>query len=49
MGDLDPHLIRGSTGPLESTSQNGISIDSAVLQGSRLWQTHRPTDRPCTR
>ena len=38
-------------GSIRLHNPNGISIGSAVLQGSRLWQTDRPTDRqndrPC--
>ena len=35
------YLIRGSLGPLESSTQNGISLASVVLQGSL---GDRPTD-----
>jgi len=45
MDDLDPikYMVRWSTRVLKP---NDISIGSAVLQGSLLWQTDRPTDRP---
>ena len=33
-------------GPTWVLNTNGISIGSSVLQGSLLWQTDRPTDRP---
>jgi len=34
-------------GPTRVLSPNGILIGSTVLQGSLVWQTDRPTDRPC--
>jgi len=34
-------------GPTQAHNQNGILIRSAFLQDSRLWQTDRPSDRPC--
>jgi len=44
MGNLDPHLIHGFSGPLKSIIQNGISIGSAVFAGLTTV-TDRPTDR----
>jgi len=35
-------------GPTRVLNSNGISIGSAVLQGSLVWQTDRPTDRQTT-
>jgi len=32
--------------PTRSLNPNGISIGSALLQGSLLWQSDRQTDRP---
>jgi len=32
----------------QSHNPNGISIGSAVLESSRLWQTDRPKDRQTT-
>jgi len=42
--DLDPHLIHGSSGPLESSTQTASRSLELFLQGSLLWQTDRPTD-----
>jgi len=49
MGDLDPHLIHGSLGPLESSTVNpdGISIGAAVFAGLTSV-TDRQTDRQTT-
>jgi len=44
-GDLDPSLTHGSLGPPESTSQTASRSVQLFLQGSRLWQTNRLTDR----
>jgi len=33
MGDLNPHVIHGPLGPPKSSTQNGISIGSAVFAG----------------
>jgi len=48
-GDLDLHLIPGSFGPSESSTQTASRTIQAVqpfLQGSQLRQTDRQTDRP---
>jgi len=39
------HLIHGSLGLLESTTQTASRSVSPFLNGSRSWQTDRPTDR----
>jgi len=44
MGDLGPHLIRGSLGPHESPSQTASQSVQPFLQGSLVWQTDRPRD-----
>ena len=44
MGDLDPHLIRGSLGPPESTTQTASQSVQPFLQGWLVWQTDRPID-----
>jgi len=36
MGNLEPHPIHDYLGPPSFSTQNGISVGSAVLQGSRL-------------
>jgi len=46
MGDLDPHLIRGSFGPPESSTRTASRSVQPFLQGSLVWQTDRQTDRP---
>jgi len=38
-GDLDPHLIHDSLGPLESSTQTISWSVQLFLQGSLLWQT----------
>jgi len=44
LGNLDTHLIHGSLGPPESTTQTASRSVQPFLQGSRSRQTHRPTD-----
>ena len=45
MGDLDPHLIHGSLGPPESSTQTASQSLQPFSQGSLLqWQTDRQTD-----
>ena len=44
MGDLVPHLIRGSLGPFESSTQRTSRSVQPFSQGSRSSQTDRPTD-----
>jgi len=44
MGELDPHLIHGSLDPPESTTQRASRSVQPFMQGSRSWQTDRPTD-----
>ena len=46
MGDLGPRPIHGSLGPPESTPQMVSQSVQPFLQGLRLWQTNRQTDRP---
>jgi len=38
MGDLDPHLIYGSRGPPESSTQMASWSVQPFLQGSLVWQ-----------
>jgi len=38
-GNMDPHLIHGSLGPPESTTQMASLGVQPFLHGSRLWQT----------
>jgi len=54
-GDLDPHLIHGSTAPPKSSTQTVARSVKPFLQGSLVWQTdrqqtnrqtNRQTDRP---
>ena len=45
-GDLNRHLIYGSLRPSESSTQTVSRSVQPFLQGSLLWQTYRPTDRP---
>jgi len=40
--DLDPHLIYGSLGPPESSTQTVSRSLQPFLQGSLVWQTDRP-------
>ena len=42
-GDLNPHLIYGSLGPLESSTWTASQSLQPFLQVSLVWQT----DRPC--
>ena len=44
IGDLDSHLIHGSLGLPESTSQRASWSVQPFLQGSWSWQTSRQTD-----
>ena len=44
IGNLDLHLIHGFLGPPEFTTQATSRSVQPFLQGSRLWQTDRPTD-----
>jgi len=52
-GNLDPHLIHGSLGSAESSTQKASWSVQPFLQGWLVWvwqtdgQTNRPTDRPC--
>jgi len=43
MGDLNPHLMHGSLGPTESTSQMASRWVQLFLQSSRSWHTNRQT------
>jgi len=43
-GDLDLHLIHGSLGPPESSTQTASRSVQPFLQGSLVWQTDRQTD-----
>jgi len=43
-GDLDPHLIHGSLGPPESSTQMASRSVQSFLQGSLVWKTDRPTN-----
>jgi len=42
-GDLNPHLIHGSLGLPESSTQTASPSVQPFLQGLRLWQTDRPS------
>ena len=42
MGDMDPHLLHGSLGPPESSTQTASRSVQPFLQGSLVWQTDRP-------
>jgi len=44
-GGSGPHLIHGSLGLLESTTQTASRSVQPFVQGSLVWQTDRPTDR----
>jgi len=44
MGDLDPHLMRGSVGTRESSTEMESRSVQPFLQGSLVWQTDWPTD-----
>jgi len=46
MGGSEPHLIHGPSGPAKSSTQTASRSVQPFLQGSLLWQTDRPTDRP---
>jgi len=41
--DLDHHVIHGSLGPAESTTQTACQLVQLLLQSSRSWQTHHAT------
>ena len=41
--DLDPHLIRGSLGPTESSTQTASRSVQPFVQSSLVWQTDRQT------
>jgi len=41
MGDLDPHLMHGSLGSPESSTQTASWSVQPFLQGSLVWQTDR--------
>jgi len=43
-GNLDHHLIHGSPGPPESSTQTAARSVQPFLQGSLVWQTNRQTD-----
>ena len=45
-GDLDPHLKHGSLGLPESSTQTASRSVHLCLQGSLVWWTDRPTNRP---
>jgi len=45
LGDPDPHLIHGSVGPSESTTQMASRSVQPFLYGSRMWPTDTHTDR----
>ena len=45
MGDLDHHIIRGSLGRPESSTQTESRSVQPFLQASLLWQVDRQTDR----
>ena len=45
IGGSAPHLIYGSLGQPESTSQTTSRSVQPFLQSSRLWQTDRPTEK----
>jgi len=45
-GDLNPHLIHSPLGPAKSSTQTASRSVQPFLQGSLVWQTDRPTDRP---
>ena len=47
-GDLDHHLINGSSGQPESSTQMASWSVQPFLQGSLVWQTDRQTDRQTT-
>jgi len=49
MGGSGTHLIRGSLGPAESSTQTASGLVQPFLQGSLVWQTDRQTDRPTDR
>jgi len=46
MGNLNPQSNTWFPWLTGVVNPNGISIGAAVLQGSLVWQTDRPTDRP---
>jgi len=46
MRDDDLHLIHGSLGPPESSTQTASWSVEPFLQGSLLWQTDKQTNRP---
>jgi len=48
MGDLEPHLIHGSLGSPESSTQTASWSVQAFMQGSLVWQTDRQTDQQTT-
>jgi len=48
-GGLGSHLIHGSSGPPESSTQTASWSIQQFLQGSLLWQTDRQTDHHATR
>jgi len=43
MEDMDPHLIHGSLGQPESSTQTESRLVQPFLQGSLVWQTDRQT------
>jgi len=43
IGDLDPRLIHGTLGPLESTAQ---TMSQSIQRFCRVRDCNRPTDRP---
>jgi len=44
--NLNPHLIHGSLGPPESSTEAASRSVQPFLQGSLVWQTDLRTDRP---
>jgi len=48
-GICDGHLIRGSLGPPESSTQTASGLVQPFLQGSLVWQLDRPTADHATR
>jgi len=46
-GGSGPHLIHGSQGPPESSTQTASRSVQPFLQGSLVWQTDRPRHSVC--
>ena len=45
-GNLDLHVIHGSSGQRKSSTKTAARSVQPFLQGSLVWQTDRQTDRP---